>query len=50
MRVSDILGMLAKGAPRSDILADYPYISSEDIAACLAYAADAAGHPVVIAA
>jgi uncharacterized protein (DUF433 family) len=50
VRVSDVLAMLASGASREDILADYPYLKAEDIAACLAYAADSTGHTVVIAA
>lgn len=50
VQVSDVLEMLAGGASREEIVADYPYLKAEDIAACLAYAADAAGHPVVIAA
>lgn len=50
VRVSDVLEMLAGGARNDEILADYPYLKAEDIAACLAYAAEAAGHPVVLAA
>jgi uncharacterized protein (DUF433 family) len=50
MRVSDVLEMLAGGASEAEILADFPYLSVEDVRACLAYAAAAADHPVVIAA
>ncbi len=50
MRVSDILEMLANGADLEEIVNDFPYISSADVMACLAYAANAADHPVVIAA
>jgi len=50
MRVSDIVDMLAHGASREEILADYPYLSDDDIAAALAYAARAADHRVIQAA
>jgi len=39
IRVSDILDMLAGGATRAEILADYPYLEDEDITAALEYAA-----------
>jgi len=39
IRVSDILDMLAGGATRSEVLADYPYLDDEDITAALEYAA-----------
>lgn len=39
IRVSDILDMLAGGATRAEILADYPYLENEDITAALEYAA-----------
>jgi uncharacterized protein (DUF433 family) len=50
MRVADILSMLAEGTSEAGILADYPYIKSEHIRACLAYAADAVDHRIVKAA
>jgi uncharacterized protein (DUF433 family) len=50
MRVADILAMLAGGTSESEILTDFPYISSEDIRACLAYAAEAVDHRIVKAA
>jgi uncharacterized protein (DUF433 family) len=50
IRVSDILDMLAAGASRQEILADYPYLEDEDISASLAYAAESAGHRIVSAA
>ncbi len=49
MRVSDVLSLLAAGADESEILDDYPYLTSEDVKACLAYAAAQADHVVVIA-
>jgi uncharacterized protein (DUF433 family) len=50
IRVSDILDMLAAGASRREILADYPYLEDEDISASLEYAAESAGHRIVTAA
>ena len=38
--VYDVLGYLASGMSTDDILADFPYLSEEDIRACLQYAAD----------
>jgi uncharacterized protein (DUF433 family) len=39
MRVSDILDLLAGGASREEILADYPYLEAGDITAAVEYAA-----------
>ncbi len=39
IRVSDVLSLLAAGAPEAEILEDYPYLEREDIFACLLYAA-----------
>jgi uncharacterized protein (DUF433 family) len=50
MRVRDILDLLAAGATRDEILADYPYLADEDITAALAYAARQTDHPVIPAA
>jgi uncharacterized protein (DUF433 family) len=36
---STILGLLASGATEKEILADYPDLESDDIRACMAYAA-----------
>ena len=49
MRVADILDLLAAGADRAEILADYDYLSDEDISAALAYAARATEHRIVTA-
>ena len=49
MRVADVLSLLASGASEAEILADYPYLTADDIKACLAYAAAQADHAVVIA-
>jgi uncharacterized protein (DUF433 family) len=47
IRVSDVLEMLAAGATRQEILADYPYLEDEDITASLEYAAQTASHRVL---
>jgi uncharacterized protein (DUF433 family)/antitoxin (DNA-binding transcriptional repressor) of toxin-antitoxin stability system len=47
IRVSDVIGMMAAGMERKEILADYPYLESADIDAALAYAAGSAGHRVI---
>jgi uncharacterized protein (DUF433 family) len=49
IRVKDILDMLAGGAKREEILADYPYLEDQDITAALEYAARATDHPVIAA-
>ena len=38
VRVEDVLGMLAAGSSRTEILADYPYLESDDITAALEFA------------
>jgi uncharacterized protein (DUF433 family) len=38
IRVKDVLDMLAGGATEAEILADYPYLETADIRACLEYA------------
>jgi uncharacterized protein (DUF433 family) len=38
--VYDVLSYLAAGMTTEDILADFPYLTVEDIKACLSYAAD----------
>jgi len=50
MRVSDLLEMLAAGASQDDILADFPYLSLDDVRGALAFVAHAADHPIVLAA
>lgn len=50
MRVSDIVAMMAHGASRAEILADYDYLTEDDLSAALAYAAEAADHRVIRAA
>jgi uncharacterized protein (DUF433 family) len=38
--VYDVLENLASGMSHEDILREFPYLTDEDIRACLAYAAD----------
>lgn len=38
--VFDVLGWLASGMTNEQIIQDYPELSTEDIKACLSYAAD----------
>ncbi len=47
IRVKDILELLAAGASREEILADYPYLEPEDITAALAFAVRQVDHPVL---
>ncbi len=39
IRVKDVLGMLASGMSKEEILEDYPYLEADDITAVLMYAA-----------
>lgn len=47
VRVKDVLDLLAAGASREEILADYPYLVNEDITAALEFAARQADHPIL---
>lgn len=47
IRVKDVLDMLAEGATRDEILADFPDLEAADIQACIAYAARYVDHPVL---
>jgi uncharacterized protein (DUF433 family) len=38
--VYDVLDYLASGMTHEDILRDFPYLTEQDIRACLAFAAD----------
>lgn len=44
--VGDVLGWLAEGQTPDQIVADYPELTSDDIRACLAYAAARESHEV----
>ena len=50
VRVSDIVAMMAEGASRAEILADFDYLTDADLSAALAYAAQASDHRVISAA
>ena len=43
IRVTDVLALLAAGASREEILADYPDLEPEDVTAALRYAAQRCG-------
>ena len=47
IRVKDVLDLLAAGATRDEILADYPYLEPDDITAVLEFAARQNDHPVL---
>lgn len=47
IRVKDVLDLLAAGATREEILADYSYLEDEDITAVLEFAARQNDHPVL---
>ncbi len=48
VRVSDVLSLLGAGASAEEILDDYPFLTADDIKACLQYAAAQADHAVLI--
>ncbi|CAN5285590.1 hypothetical protein BH10PSE12_BH10PSE12_10420 [soil metagenome] len=50
MRVSDVLDALASSITVEELLADFPFLTREDISACLAYGARAVDHTVMQAA
>jgi uncharacterized protein (DUF433 family) len=47
IRVKDVLDLLAAGATHEEVLADYPYLEPEDIAAVLEFAARQSDHPIL---
>ena len=46
--VYDVLSYLAAGMTQDEVLADFPYLTNEDILACLSYAAERERHTLVI--
>jgi uncharacterized protein (DUF433 family) len=48
--VYDVLGYLASGMTYDQILADFPYLTREDILACLEYAAEREHHTLAASA
>jgi len=47
IRVKDVLDLLAAGATREEILADYPYLEPDDVTAALEFAARQSDHPIL---
>jgi len=45
--VYDVLSYLAAGMTHQEILGDFPYLTEEDIRACLSYAAEREQHTLV---
>ncbi len=48
MTVYDVLEYLASGMTTEQILRDFPYLTADDIRACLQYAADREHHQMVV--
>jgi uncharacterized protein (DUF433 family) len=46
--VYDVLDYLASGMTYQEILQDFPYLTQEDILACLKYAAERERHTVAV--
>lgn len=46
-KVSDLLGYLASGMSKEEIIGDFPYLEEKDITAALTYAAKKLDHPVL---
>jgi uncharacterized protein (DUF433 family) len=45
--VYDVLEYLASGMSQDEVLKEFPYLTEEDVLACLAYAADREKHLLV---
>ncbi|MEL6777101.1 MAG: DUF433 domain-containing protein [Cyanobacteria bacterium J06597_16] len=48
--VYDVLSYLAAGMTQAEILSDFPYLTQQDILACLSYAADREQKMITVAA
>jgi uncharacterized protein (DUF433 family) len=48
LRVKDVLDMLAAGVGEKEILEDYSFLETEDIRACLEFAAGQVNYPVLM--
>lgn len=46
--VQDVLGYLASGMTTEEIIDDFPELTTQDILACLSYAADFEKHSLVV--
>lgn len=49
IRVTDVLGLLASGLSINEVLEEMPDLESEDVRACLQYAADKLDVPIITA-
>ncbi|MBX3119018.1 MAG: DUF433 domain-containing protein [Fimbriimonadaceae bacterium] len=49
IRVVDVLELLANGLKEEQVLEELPDLESEDIRACIAFAARRMNHPVLVA-
>ena len=47
MTVADVLSYLASGMSPQEVLTEFPFLTSDDIRACLVYAASVAETPVI---
>lgn len=48
--VYDVLEYMSSGMSHDEILTDFPYLTRNDLMACLAYAADREKHTLVVSA
>ena len=46
-QVADVLGYLAAGITKNELLEDFPFLEESDIKAALLYAAKKINHPVI---
>jgi len=46
--VYDVLEYLASGMSQAELLKEFPYLTEDDVRACLAYAADREKHLLVV--
>jgi uncharacterized protein (DUF433 family) len=46
--VADVLSYLAAGMSPDDVVREFPFLTSDDVRACLIYAASEARQPVVV--
>ena len=49
IRVSDVLELLASGLTTDEVLAELPDLETDDVLACLRFASQRVGHPVLAA-
>ena len=45
--VADVLGYLAAGMSKEELLSEFPFLEADDIKAALLYAANKINHPVI---